>query len=182
MKIDGKLSFMFYLNWKDQIDELDDQELRRFINNLISYHNGEEVILETKIDKLVWQGILPGLQANEAKYSRRGEANRENGKLGGAPKGNQNASKDKTTQINPEQPKQPDKREQISDNSKMETDNTKKINENREEIIDNTKLENETDKIKNQTRVPYYTGGSSTVTKSNSGMSMYEFSKQRGLL
>ena len=57
MKIDGKLSFMFYLNWKDQIDELDDQELRRLINNLISYHNGEEVVLETKIYKLVWQGI-----------------------------------------------------------------------------------------------------------------------------
>ena len=91
MKIDGKLSFMFYLNWKDQIDELDDQELRRLINNLISYHNGEEVVLETKIYKLVWQGILPGLQANEAKYAKRGEENRENGKLGGAPKCNQNA-------------------------------------------------------------------------------------------
>jgi len=182
MKIDGKLSFMFYLNWKDQIDELDDQELRRLINNLINYHKGEEVVLETKIDKLVWQGILPGLQANESKYAKRGEANRENGKLGGAPKGNQNASKEKTTQINPEQPKQPDKREQVNDKSEMEIDNRKKLNENREELIDNTKLENGTDKTKIQNGVPYYAGGSSTITKSNSGMSMYEFSKHRGLL
>jgi hypothetical protein len=182
MKIDGKLSFMFYLNWKDQIDELDDQELRKLINNLISYHNGDEVILETKIDKLVWQGILPGLQANEAKYSRRGEANRENGKLGGAPKGNQNASKDKTTENNPEQPKQPDKREKINDNSKMEIENRKQTSDNREELNENTKLETEANKTKKETGNPYYAGGSSTISKSNSGMSMYEFSKQRGLL
>jgi hypothetical protein len=177
-----KKAFLFYLNWKDQIDDLDDIELRRFIHNLIKYHSGEEIDLPAKADRLVWRGILPGLEANQDKYEKRVQANRENGKLGGAPKGNQNASKEKTTQINREQPKQPDKREQINENSKIETDNRKNINENREEVIDNTKLENETDKIKNQTRVPYYTGGSSTITKSNSGMSMYEFSKQRGLL
>jgi hypothetical protein len=119
-----KKSFLFYLNWKDQIDDLDDQELRRLINNLIKYHSGEEVDLQTKIDRLVWKGILPGLEANQDKYEKKVQANRENGKLGGAPKGNQNASKEKTTQINPEQPKQPDKREKI---------NERLVNGNREE-------------------------------------------------
>ncbi len=177
-----KKSFLFYLNWKDQIDDLDDQELRRLINNLIKYHLGEEIELPTKIDRIVWNGILPGLEANQDKWDRRVQSNRENGKLGGAPKGNQNANKEKTTQINPEQPKQPDKREKINENSKMETENRKQTNENREVLNENTKLENETNKTKNETGIPYSAIGSSTISKSNSGMSMYEFSKQRGLL
>ena len=175
-------AFLFYLNWKDQIDDLDDIELRRLIYNLIKYHSGEEIDLPTKTDRLVWKGILPGLEANQDKYEKRVQANRENGKLGGAPKGNQNASKDKTTQINPEQPKQPDKREQINNNSKMEIENRKQTSDNREVLNENIKLENETNKTKNQTGVSYYAGSSSTISKSNSGMSMYEFSKQRGLL
>lgn len=178
-----KKSFLFYLNWKDQIDDLDDQELRRLINNLIKHHLGEEIELPTKIDRIVWNGILPGLEANQDKWDRKVQANRENGKLGGAPKGNQNASKEKSTENNPEQPKQPDNREKTktNDNSKMEIENRKQTSDNREVLNENTKLENETNKTKNQTGVPYQTRGSSTITKSNSGMSMYEFNKQRGL-
>ena len=184
-------SFLFYLSWKDQIDDLDDQELRRLINNLIKYHSGEEVDLQTKTDRLVWNGILPALESNQDKYEKRVQANRENGKLGGAPKGNQNASKEKTTQttqFNPEQPKQPDKREmtnenreQINDKSKMETENRKEVNENREQTNDNNKKESENGKTKIQVEVPYYSGSSSNTSKTNSGMSIYEYKKQRGL-
>jgi hypothetical protein len=174
-----KKSFLFYLNWKDQIDELDDQELRRLINNLIKYHSGEEVDLQTKTDRLVWRGILPGLEVNKDKYEKRVQANRENSKLGGAPKGNQNASKDKTTQINPEQPKQPDKREQINDNSKIEIENRKEVNDNREQTNDNNKKETGIEKTK--APVPYYSGSSSTISKTSSGISLHEFYKQRGL-
>ncbi|MDD2307696.1 MAG: DUF6291 domain-containing protein [Prolixibacteraceae bacterium] len=179
-------AFLFYLNWKDQIDDLDDIELRRFIHNLIKYHSGEEIDLPTKIDRLAWNGILPGLEANQDKYEKRVQANRENGKLGGAPKGNQNASKEKTTQINPEQTKQPDKREQINDNSKMEIENRKKINENREELNEKGKLETgnkqmETEKSKseNKTEIPVNAGLSSNNSKHYGGMSMFEYNKQR---
>lgn len=172
-------AFLFYLNWKEQIDELDDQELRRLINNLINYHLGEDIELPTKADRLVWNGILPALESNQDKYEKRVQANRENGKLGGAPKGNQNASKDKTTQINPEQPKQPDKREQINENSKMETENRKEVNDNREQTNENNKKETGMDKTK--VPVPYYSGSSSTISKTNSGISMHEYYKQRGL-
>ena len=63
----------------------------------------------------------------------------------------------------------------------MEIENRKKLNDNREELNENNELVNETNKTKNQIDVPYYTGGSSSTTKSNSGMSMFEFNKQRGL-
>lgn len=175
-----KKAFLFYLNWKDQIDELDDQELRRLINNLIKYHLDEDIELPTKADRLVWNGILPALESNQDKYEKRVQANRQNGKLGGAPKGNQNASKEKTTQINPEQPKQPDKREKSKENSKMENENREQVNENREEINENNKLENETDKTQNQVKVSY-NSFSSNNTKTSSGISLHEFYKQRGL-
>ena len=74
MEINEKKAFMFYLNWVDLIEEFDDQELRRFINNLVKYHQGEEVVLETKTDRLVWHVILPALQVNEAKYKKKVEA------------------------------------------------------------------------------------------------------------
>ena len=159
-----KKSFLFYLNWKDQIDDLDDQELRRLINNLIKYHLGEEIELPTKIDRIVWKGILPGLEANQDKWDRKVQANRENGKLGGAPKGNGNARKEK---INPEQPKQPDNREQENDKSEMEIDNSKETNDKSE--------------MENDKEIPVTAGFSSNNSKYHGGISMYEFNKQHGL-
>ncbi len=174
-------AFLFYLNWKKQIDDLDDIELRRFIHNLIKYHSGEEIDLPSKTDRLAWNGILTGLEVNQDKYEKKIQANRENGKLGGAPKGNQNASKDKTTQNNPNQPKQPDKREQVNENSEMEIENSKEVNDNREKTNDNNKKETDIDKTKVPAEVPYYSGSSSTISKTNSGISMHEYYKQRGL-
>ena len=135
MEINEKKAFMFYLNWVDLIEEFDDQELRRFINNLVKYHQGEEVVLETKTDRLVWHVILPALQVNEAKYKKKVEANRENGKQGGAPFGNQNASKNKTTQTT-----QTTHSTQNNPNNLI-IDNREKIIENREEITGNSKME-----------------------------------------
>ena len=151
-----KKSFMFYLNWIDQINELDDMELRRLINNLVNYHRAEEVVLVTKADRLVWQGILPGLRANEAKYERRVAANRGNGKLGGAPPGNGNARKDNTTQTTQIYPNNLiiDKREEINGNREMVIDNREELtekgkleSENWEESNENRELENDDVKI-----------------------------------
>jgi hypothetical protein len=139
-------SFLFYLNWKEQIEHLDDEELRRFIYNLINYHLGVEVDLKTKIDIILWKGVLPGLLANQNKYNKIVEANREKGKLGGAPKENQNARK----QNNPKQPKQTNKRKEENEKRKMKNEKSEEENENRkletencQQGIDNSKIENE---------------------------------------
>lgn len=171
-----KKAFLFYLSWEKQIDDLDNIELRRLIYNLIKYHSGEEIDLPTKTDRLAWHGILPGLEVNQDKYEKKVQANRENGKLGGAPKGNQNASKEKTTQNDPEQPKQPDKREQVNDKSEMEIDNSKETN-------DKSEMENEKSKMGNDKEIQVSAGFSSinsNNSKSYGGMSMHEFYKQRG--
>ena len=67
----------------------------------------------------------------------------------------------------------------INENSKMEIENRKEINENREQTNDNNKKETGIEKTK--VPVPYYSGSSSSISKTNSGMSIYEYKKQRGL-
>ena len=146
MKTDKK-SFLFYQSWKTQIDILDDSELRKFINNLLSYHDGGEVVLESKYDKLLWNGVLPGLEVNNLKYQKTIERNRENGKKGGRPK-KEAAETEKPngfienlykTDGFKEKPKKPDNSKVEIDNSKREIDNSIKTTGNRELNTENCK-------------------------------------------
>jgi len=139
-----KSSFLFYLNWEEQVDIMDDDELRRFIKNLCRDARGEEVDLPTKSERLCWLGIAPALAINKVKYEKRVESNRENGKSGGAPKGNQNAKKMETTQNNPNNPIR-DKRKEEKENREEEKENRRE----REEETDKSKEETETRKEEN---------------------------------
>ena len=133
IKVEKKKSFMFYVNWEQQVDLMNDVELRGFIKNLCRHSNDEEVVLPTREEKLCWLGIFPALEINKAKWKKKVEANQENGKLGGAPKGNQNARKE-TTQNNPNN--------LIRDNSKEISDNSKKVKDKRELGNDNWQEKN----------------------------------------
>lgn len=117
-------SFMFYLNWKTQLDILSDKELRRFINNLISWHQDENVELKTKSDSLVWNGVLPALEVNDDKWNSRADKSRENGKLGGRPP---KEITQETKQVISE-PKKPVNSKLLIDNSKMEIEKGKEVN------------------------------------------------------
>jgi hypothetical protein len=132
-------SFMFYLTWKSQVEILNDKELRRFINNLIQYHDGGGIELKSKTDKLVWNGVLPGLEINNEKYHSQVDRSRENGKKGGRPP---REKKSQETQQVFEKPKKPDNskeeilnREEIKDKSKQVNGNIELINVNRKEEI-----------------------------------------------
>ena len=145
----NKKSFLFYQSWKTQIDILDDSELRKFINNLISYHDDGEVVLESKEDKLLWNGVLPALEVNNLKYQKTIERNRENGKKGGRPKKVAAESEKPNGFIeNPnetdgfiEKPKKPDNSKEIIDNSKRKIENIEKTRDNRE--MDTVNCKNE---------------------------------------
>ncbi len=116
-------SFMFYLNWKSQLDILTDKELRRFINNLISWHQDESVELKTKTDLLVWNGVIPALKVNDDKWNSRADKSRENGKLGGRPK----KEITQETQQVISKPKEPVNSKWLIDNGEMEREKGKKI-------------------------------------------------------
>lgn len=117
-------SFMFYLNWKTQLDILSDKELRRFIDNLISWHQDENVELKTKTDSLVWNGVLPALEVNDDKWNSRADKSRENGKLGGRPP---KEITQETKQVISE-PKKPVNSKLLIDNSEMEIEKGKEVN------------------------------------------------------
>jgi hypothetical protein len=114
---------MFYLNWKSQLDILTDKELRRFINNLISWHQDESVELKTKTDLLVWNGVIPALKVNDDKWNSRADKSRENGKLGGRPK----KEITQETQQVISKPKEPVNSKWLIDNGEMEIEKGKKI-------------------------------------------------------
>ena len=124
-----RISFMFYHNWKKQMEILSDAQVRQLVYNLIYYHEGEDekIKLETDLEKAVWLGILPGIEINHKKYQNRVEANRKNGKRGGRPK---------------DESKEPKEPSGFSENPEnLIIDNRKEIIENREKINDNSKKE-----------------------------------------
>ena len=145
-----KKSFLFYHSWKSSIDLIDDSTLRKFVNNLISYHEGAELVLESVEDNLLWNGVLPALELNNLKYNERIEKNRENGKKGGRPR-KINAKKEEPNGLS-DKPKKPNglfDKPKKPDNSKKLIVNRKNLNENTEDIIDNRELINQIGKKEN---------------------------------
>ncbi len=134
------------------IQSLSDEELRRFINNLISWHQDEPIELTTKSESAIWSLIEPSLLINDKKWNSRAGTSRENGKLGGRPK---KEITQETQQVN-EEPKKPV-------NSKKEIVNSEK------EIV-NSELKNVDSEMGNQ--------NSNLISKST-GISQFEFYRNK---
>ena len=143
MKTDKK-SFLFYHSWKSSIDIIDDSTLRKFINNLISYDQGGKVLLESNEDKLLWNGVLHGLDANIKKHEERVKRNRENGKKGGRPQKVKDVVEVPTNSSeNPKEPIGFFGNPQKPDNSKKVNGNREQVKVKTEEISDNRELINQ---------------------------------------
>lgn len=165
MKMNQRKNFLFYLNWEDQLSLLDDHQHRIFIKNLINYHRGEEVILSTDIEKMLWLGILPALEVNTSKWVNSAEKSRENGKSGGRP------PKQKETQQVNDEPKKPV-------NSKNLIENSKILNGNIEEEIENYENDNSKVRIQNdKTELPV--PGSLEKNKLSSGVGIGEYYRNK---
>ena len=119
-----KNSFIFHLDSAEDLEDLTDTELAAIFRAMIRYQStGEEPEFEDRLLQAVWRPMRRRMDADNEAYEAKCEVNRENAKKGGAPKGNQNAKKDKrtvekttenkrtvekTTENNPKQAKQPD--------------------------------------------------------------------------
>lgn len=102
-----KLSFVLYLDLLSTIDEMDDEQTARLFRLIKAYNEMEsenpEVQEEAKAkyDELIADPVLriifapfrKRFEADRKRYSAIVAANRENGRKGGAPKGNSNARK-----------------------------------------------------------------------------------------
>ena len=96
-------SYVFYRSFKEAIDEADDTAQLSVYRAITKYAlDGTEPDLKTMppIARAIWKQAKPQLDANWVRY-RNGCKGADFGVRGGAPKGNKNALKEKTT------PKQP---------------------------------------------------------------------------
>lgn len=93
----SKDSLIFYISQFKAIETFSNEQLGRLFRAIFEKQLGKEVVLDDDI-KIAFNFINNQMVIDEDKYKKKCETNRENGKKGGAPKGNKNASK---------QPKQP---------------------------------------------------------------------------
>lgn len=106
-----KDNFLLKRNQKEVFDELTDEEAGRLIKGIFSYVSTGESNLKGSL-KAVFIPIKNDIDRNEEKYQRIVERNRENGKLGGRPKKDNDSEETQKTQSvileTQENPKEPD--------------------------------------------------------------------------
>lgn len=98
----AKDSFIIYKSFYKPISRLSDKQLGRLFRAIFMYHLGEVVSVEEDIE-MAFEFFKNQFDIDESKYQCIVERNRNNGRKGGAPKGNKNAASD----MKGKQPKQP---------------------------------------------------------------------------
>lgn len=108
-----KDNFLLKKNQQEVFDELTDEEAGRLIKGIFSYVSTGESNLKGSL-KAVFIPIKNDIDRNEEKYQRIVERNRENGKLGGRPKKDNDLEETQKNQSvileTQENPKKPDTR------------------------------------------------------------------------
>lgn len=90
--------FIFMLEWADGIEEMSNVDKGILFQNIINHHKGEPIDTSSAVVNPFFRILLNQYSRIDEKY----RTNVENGKKGGAPKGNKNAQKQpKTTEEQP---------------------------------------------------------------------------------
>ena len=89
-----KDSFVFYISQYEAIKELENEQLGRLFRAIFEKQLEKEVVLENDI-KIAFNFINNQMVVDNEKYLKKCETLKNNAKKGGAPKGNQNAKKQK---------------------------------------------------------------------------------------
>lgn len=94
-----KDNFLLKKSQQQVFDALSDEEAGKLIKGIFRYLESGDSGL-TGMMNAIFIPIKNDIDKNEETYQRRCEINRQNGSFGGAPKGNKNAQKNKTTENN----------------------------------------------------------------------------------
>jgi len=103
-----KTSFILYADQRSYFDKLSDDEAGRLIKHIFSYVNDENPNPVDRIIDLSFEPIKLQLKRDLKKYINVVERNRENGKLGGRPKKQDEPKKPSGLNGNPSKPKKAD--------------------------------------------------------------------------
>lgn len=127
-KTQEKRTFLFNLEWKKALEEYPPEIRLEVYEGIMDYALTGIVPEFSPLSKMAFSFIKQGLDFNKEKYEQTCEKNKANGKMGGAPVGNSNASKKQ-----PKQPKQP----KISETTLYENDNENEYEYDNENEKDN---------------------------------------------
>lgn len=94
-----KDNFLLKASYGKIFNELNDVDAGKLIKGIFNYVNVEDSQLDGYL-KIIFLPIKEEIDKNEESYKKRCETNKNNGSKGGAPKGNSNAKKVKTTENN----------------------------------------------------------------------------------
>ena len=137
---EGKKGFIMFLSFADIIQELTDEEAGRLLKAIMQHEGGEEVDLgNDRLLKVAYTAITADIDRQDEKWEKTRYARSEAGKLGGAPKGNKNASKNNQEQTETNKNKQ-NKQEQTETNkNKQKQTETNKNKQNKQEQTETNK-------------------------------------------
>lgn len=113
-----KNSFLIYHEYKDILEDLTNEELGKLFRAIFDYEIDSIIPNFTGLMKMAFTVIKGNLDRDRNKYDKRCESSSENGKKGGAPKGNQNARKQPKNNL-----KQPNQPKQADNDNETDTDN-----------------------------------------------------------
>lgn len=102
----AKENFLLKKSAIEVFESLSDEDAGKLIKGILRYVNKKDMELSGYL-KTIFIPIKQEIDSNEKKYEEICNMRKEIGKLGGAPKGNKNAEKEKTTKRLKKQPKQP---------------------------------------------------------------------------
>ena len=86
-------SFILYTSYYALIEGLTDEQLGQLTRAIFLYARDGKIIKLDPVVRMAFGFIIDDIKRNKAKYEEKVERWRENGRKGGAPKGNQNARK-----------------------------------------------------------------------------------------
>ena len=123
---DDNNNIIFRASWFKTLDRWSPELVKEFIDTLHDYYNNTEINITNERVLDMWINAQPLLDGDRDRYNKRVEINRANGKKGGAPEGNKNATKiteynqeqPNTTEWFIKQPKQPKEKEKEKDKEK----------------------------------------------------------------
>ena len=97
-----KDTYIVFGEWEDDFEDLNDQELAALTRAFFKYvRRGEKSTFKDRMVRSCWRKVQQAEDRANAAYDEKCEQNRRNGKKGGAPVGNRNATKQpKTTENN----------------------------------------------------------------------------------
>ncbi len=119
-----KNSFLIYHEYRDILEDLTNEELGKLFRAIFDYEIDNKIPHFVGLMKMAFMVIKGNLDRDRNKYDKRCESSSENGKKGGAPKGNQNAKKQPKNNLKqPNQPKQADNDNETDTENGNDNDN-----------------------------------------------------------